>query len=87
MVYPYQKFHTNSCCSIDIETKRTRSICPICREKLKAGDKSIRFIADWYYGRITFRKFHIVCWLSHMGALPSTKELGMAKRRIILEEI
>ena len=83
----YSQGLTRAYCDIHIETNKTRAICPICRERLKGGDKSIRFIADIYYGHINFKKFHIVCWLSQMPCSISIKELSLAKRRAILRDI
>lgn len=74
-------------CNLGVETKKTRSICPLCNEKLKSGDKSIEFVTDKYYSRWIFRKHHLTCWLSTQEAKISTKEMREAKVKKILGSV
>jgi len=73
-------------CNIYLEVNN-RAKCFICGERLFEGDKVIRFTTSCWMNNMNSRRSHLVCWLSCIDMLPSTKELSQSKKVKILRAI
>jgi hypothetical protein len=72
---------------IEKEGKGNRPLCPICGERLKAGEKAIWFISGKFQYWLNSRKAHMVCWLSELEQFPTAKEIREAKKLKLLRSI